>query len=332
MNTLKKLLADERGSVLPMIAVILILVILIGMVNFGLVVAYRDRAAVRNALDAGVTSALAKDAREINRAIIYGEGAVCVKKVTLSNWDRVIVEYKKVITGYKEVITGYKEEIDGYTGSGDPIYKDVPIYEDVPTYGWDPVYEWEYNPVKVCTVRHWRDTESKTKNYIQMPVGQASTTAQNYFEKNMDKNRLPGKVVNWNFEVTYDDERIYTVKKNRTIVPIRPAFEPGITPKGASFPGDSYDPGKPDIHNFVKNPKNWWFSDFGGANTQSWTMKPSWTDDISEERDIIFPRWLEVKANVEVEIPIPFGKYLGKESYTTSFETVAFKELVHVIP
>lgn len=54
-----KLLKDEKGSILPLIAVIIIIFILVGAYQLGSIFIYRDRAIVRDAVDSACTSALA---------------------------------------------------------------------------------------------------------------------------------------------------------------------------------------------------------------------------------------------------------------------------------
>lgn len=53
-----KLLNDETGSVLPLIAVVIIIFILVGAYQIGNIFVYRDRAVVRDAIDSACTSAL----------------------------------------------------------------------------------------------------------------------------------------------------------------------------------------------------------------------------------------------------------------------------------
>lgn len=287
-NLFRDLATDERGSILPMIAVILILTIILGAVNFSLVVMYRDRAMVRNALDAGATSSLA---------------AVAVEKEKAINYEEVL------ITTDTEYIKCIQWEEVGLDQDGEPIYEEFD------------------NSFTTPTEQVWKNTESDIKNYIQLNVGQADSVAKEYFEKNMKGNSLKYDVKNWNYHATYDDKRIYTVKKNRAIFPIRPAFVPGRKPSGSNC-----DAGVPDIYNEVTNPETWWPSDFAGANTGSWSSPPGWTDAVSEERDVLFPRWVEIKVNVVVELSVPLGKLVGRETYKASFEITAFKELVYSIP
>lgn len=276
-----KFIKNERGTILPMIAVVLILTIIIGAANFALVVMYRDRAVVRNALDAGVTSSLAAVAVEKNKAIIYGETLITTETEYIDCWD--------------EEEVGVDEEVD--------------------------------NSFDTPTEQVWMNTESEIKNYIQLNVGEANSVAKEYFEENMNGNSLKYDIKNWNYNVTYDDKRIYVVKKNRAIVPIRPAYVPGEKPSGANC-----DAGIPDVYNEVENPEEWWPSDFAGANTGSWSSPPGWTDTVYEEREVLFPRWVEIKANVTVELPVPFGNLVGRNTYMATFDITAFKELIYAVP
>ena len=288
-NLFKDLATDEKGSILPMIAVVLILIIILGAVNFSLVIMYRDRAVVRNALDAGATSSLVATAVEKHKPINYGESLITLE----SQFVECIVQ---VVVGESEDENGNIEE----------------IYED------------EDRSATVPVVQEWINTESEIKNYIQLDPDEAEDIAKEYFEKNMKGNNLKHEVKDWNFSVNYDDQRIYTVIKNRDIN--RP-YVPGQRPSGANC-----DFGSPEIINSVTNPETWWPSDFAGANTGSWSSPPGWTDAVSEKRDVLFPRWVEVKANVIVELPVPLGKLVGRETYKASFDVTAFKELVNTIP
>lgn len=73
MAKLKELLKDEKGSITPIIASILIICILIGAVNISLSMVYRDRTVVRDALDAACTSSLVGATEEKWRPIKYSE-------------------------------------------------------------------------------------------------------------------------------------------------------------------------------------------------------------------------------------------------------------------
>lgn len=59
IKDVKLLLQDDRGSILPLVAVVLILIIFLGAYEIGNIFVYRDRAVVRDAIDSAVTSALA---------------------------------------------------------------------------------------------------------------------------------------------------------------------------------------------------------------------------------------------------------------------------------
>lgn len=91
MRKIKRFLIDDEGSILPMIAVVLILSILLGAVNFALVIMYRDRAVVRNAIDAGVTSSLAAVAVEKNHYINYDERLRTIKSVAVPCGEKPII-------------------------------------------------------------------------------------------------------------------------------------------------------------------------------------------------------------------------------------------------
>jgi len=73
MTKLRKLIQDEKGSITPIIASILIACILIGAVNISLSMVYRDRTVVRDALDAACTSSLVGATEERWRPLEYSE-------------------------------------------------------------------------------------------------------------------------------------------------------------------------------------------------------------------------------------------------------------------
>lgn len=79
LETLRKLHSDIKGSMTPFIAILLILMILVGAYRFSLMLVYRDRTIVRDALDAAVTSALAGAASEKWIETYYYEALVCTQ-------------------------------------------------------------------------------------------------------------------------------------------------------------------------------------------------------------------------------------------------------------
>lgn len=114
LNKLKKVREDDKGSVLPLIAVILILAVGIGVVNFSITALYKKRVTVSNALDAGVTSALASAAEERIRPIYYGETSYCSRGywatytdedgTTYSEWVCTQVTYENTESNKKNYV------------------------------------------------------------------------------------------------------------------------------------------------------------------------------------------------------------------------------------
>lgn len=250
-TTVNKFIKDEKGSALPMIAVVLILVIFIGTVNFALVVMYRDRTSVRSALDAGVTSSMSAATEEKKeRRLYYGYRTPC---------------------------------IDGY---------------------WDHYTDSEGKSKKrwICTRRAYVNSESGSiKNYIYLNKVEGSNIAKQYFKENLELNNIKNyRIISWDYSVIYDDKRYYEVIKNRGL-----------------------DWSKSDYVNRLTNPDDWWRYEFGDSEPDSWSRQP-------ETRRVRFPRWVEVTAKVTIELPVPLGNLIGKESYRVSFDTVAFKELIQV--
>ncbi|WP_459195620.1 hypothetical protein [Wukongibacter baidiensis] len=300
MNLLNKVLYDERGSALPLIAVILILIIGIGCVNFGLAVMYRDRTAVRDALEAGVASSVAASAIEEKRAIDYGETLVCVEK----NWT---------MNCRKKVCTNRDSE------------------------GNCTATKWVYWDEKVCSLKAWQNAEWDEQNYIYLDIGKAKSLARSYIEENLKLNNLTNnraKIVSFEYKVFYDDERVFTVKKDRYLN--RPD-KSGTKPSGWNDPGTPAETsqyvrgGKKLLNNPSWNEFNdeaWWKVQFEGAEPKELANVDDWSDSRQEEREVYFPRWVKVKASVTVELPIPLGGLLNKEKHRSTFETTYIKELI----
>lgn len=80
---------DEKGSIAPFIAFILIICIGLGAVNIALSMLYRDRTIVRDALDAACTSSLAGAAEEKWRSLKYMEEPI----VEVNEYNEVTMEY-----------------------------------------------------------------------------------------------------------------------------------------------------------------------------------------------------------------------------------------------
>lgn len=69
-----------------------------------------------------------------------------------------------------------------------------------------------------------------------------------------------------------------------------------------------------------KAPPNWWRGEFGDSGSLG----------SVGSLDVRFPRWVEVTVKTAIEIPIPMGKVLGRDSVTIYYKTVAEKELKRV--
>ena len=86
-----RFLKDNKGSIAPFMAVLLILCILLGAVNIALTIIYKNRTIIRDALDAACTSALAGATEERYRATVYTEYA----DMSIDGDYNVTVSYKK---------------------------------------------------------------------------------------------------------------------------------------------------------------------------------------------------------------------------------------------
>ncbi len=86
----RKIVFDDKGSITPFMAVLLILCILIGAVNIALTIIYKDRTIIRDALDAACTSALAGATEEKWRSTIYTE----YTNVVIDDDYNIEIQYK----------------------------------------------------------------------------------------------------------------------------------------------------------------------------------------------------------------------------------------------
>lgn len=302
---------DTEGIMLPILAGMVIVFVLLGTVNFSLLIMYRDRAAVRNALDAAVASSLAAHTRELHVHLNYGE-------------RRDVISTNRYIRGVTINC--------GYTNHDPPRAIS----------GRDCRYRTE-NKVYL-----WRNTKTISKNYIHLPVSAANATARSYFNENLEMNIGSNtRVRDWNYRVRYDDARFYNIHKNRTYMnqprTIR-SLSMGTTTCTSTRcgGGDGTSPKvlQSGIYNEVTNAHetygSWWNGSsrgFVGADTGSWGGAPGFSSNPVETiNDVLFPRWVEVTATATVEMPVPFPSVLGRRTYNATFTITAFKELVRAIP
>lgn len=257
ITKIKKFFYDKKGSMLPMIAIIIILLVMIGCVNLSLTIMYRNRATVRNALDVAIVSSLASASQEKTRPVNYGE-------------------YSNCTAGYWVSSTCTDSEGNDY---------DCSYY--------------------VCTEITYFNSENDFKNYIWLNKTLAKDVANQYLIENLDLNKINYRLLNMEYDVKYDQERYYTVRKNRNIN--RPSTG-----------------GIPAIVNTVTNPDSWWINEFNYPES-------AWSSQTNETKRIIFPRWVEVTASVTVELPIPFGNIINKPTFITTWEMSTVKELDRVL-
>jgi hypothetical protein len=88
-----KLLQDEEGSVIPLIAVVIIIFIFLGAYEIGNLLVYRDRAVVRDAIDSAVTSALAAGTTVESASTKYTEEHIVETGTDADGNDVVIADY-----------------------------------------------------------------------------------------------------------------------------------------------------------------------------------------------------------------------------------------------
>lgn len=300
---IKRFLKDERGSVLPMVAILLILIIGIGCASFSIVIMNRDRTTVREALDASVASSLEAVAKEETRGIYQSEKLECVEKLWTMHCR------KKVCTN---------RDSEGKCTS----------------------YKWVYWDEKVCSLKAWQNTQSNYKNYVWLDKGKATAVARQYLEENLKLNNLEGraKIKGFKYEVIADTDRKYAVKKDRYLT--RP-YKQGTPPNGWNDPGTPAETaqytrgGKKLLNNPGWNEydgKAWWMVEFDGVEPMELSNIQNWTSQRQEVREVYFPRWVKVRATVSVELPVIYGGLFKKPNFTTSYTTEFYvKELSKVV-
>lgn len=315
---------DISGSVMPLISAVIIIIIMVGTVNISLIMMHRDRLIVRNALDAGITAALALHARELHVDLEYKQGRPCLI------WHSQLTSESGGVCDSWE----YCDSWDEYDNCD----------------GWSTAYSYEQLCVNedVCQHYQYQNIRGNSKNYIHINRGLAENSAREYFIRNIQIN--DGIDVNtirrFSIDIRYDDQRTFDVYKNRPrmiderilqeLLLVDSTCSYGCPTTGMS--STSYIAvGEPKITNTVTNAhedfESWWLGEargFAGADTGSWSPSPAFSGDpIETIEDVLFPRWVELTGVAEVEIQIPFGRYVGRDTFPVRFEVVAFRELAY---
>lgn len=177
-----------------------------------------------------------------------------------------------------------------------------------------------YSEVRCTYSRHDHYVVEKYfKNYIYVNPSQFEDVFRTYFELN-NKN---AEVKNIDLNFIYDDERYLTIIKNL------PNLHTPDSSRPASICGTSYT-----LRHYyhIENPIAWWRNEFSGSNL---TLPNRWTELTYETRSgsgtrgaVPFPRWVEVTADVTVEVSSLMGSFVGGEdSYEITVTSQAFQEI-----
>jgi|GEM_PF-2551435 len=169
----KNLLQDERGQILPYLAVSLVIMILFAAVGLGGSAVYRDRMNVRDALDAAAAAALSEATRE-SKPTWY------IERVT--DWDNVPIR-----------------DEDGH----------IIGHRSRPS--------------------EWGATTSGEKDYLVVDRDRAEAAARAYFARNMVLDQMEYTILDWDFDLKYEERRVQLVK-DRPHLPETSPY-PGVSTK-----------------------------------------------------------------------------------------------------
>jgi hypothetical protein len=220
-----------------------------------------------------------------------------------------------------------------------------------------------YGDYDICDVETWpifhitrwnepREYELHKANYIHVDRNRAYDIAMQYLETNLYASGSNATVENLYLEFEYDDERFLEVTK---IMNYLNPIAGSVGQWGSTEFGHRPLPSGPDtevtnctcceqytVRGTTDNPPDWWFEEFGGSEGfdeyDYWfheDMK-EWTYDSYETRQVRFPRWVEITAVAEFEVPILMGSLalreadLGAHTVTMEVRASAVRELLQV--
>ncbi|MCG8539960.1 MAG: hypothetical protein MJA82_08480 [Clostridia bacterium] len=290
-----KKLRNDKGAIAPVMVIIAMIIFYIGVMYFVRAQMINGRIVARQAFDSGIISSLAAAAEEKNRSTHYDETIVGVEYLWEMRCRRRVCD------------------------DGEP-----------------PSCHWKYWEEDVCSLKAWKNTEQFKQNYIYLDINKAKDIAEQYIDENLklnlgDKARLK----NFSYNVTYDDDRKFIVEKQRYIK--RPDKR-GREPSGWNDPGVPAETSKyrkkgvkllnnPSWNEF--NGKAWWMVEFKDARPSKLSKVQNWTNQRNEEREVYYPRWVEVDAEATITIDVPFGKLFGMpEEVDVYAKYTGVKELV----
>lgn len=174
MFKIKNILHDEKGSIAPLTAVILILCIGLGAVNLAITMLYRDRTVVRDALDAACTSSLVAATEERWRALRYLEEPIIevssdyqvtfeyypyeemeksyiyIDRVKAEQIAKEVFEENLRLSGVPYILKDFKVEItyEPHNDSREPVLKERYEVTTQPESWW--ITEQLYNPDEIA--------------------------------------------------------------------------------------------------------------------------------------------------------------------------------------
>ncbi len=265
------ILKDDKGQVLPLVAIMLMIILMFASVAIGSTLAFKERKEVQDVIDAALLSALLATSEQREAPTKYEERTVGSERVC--------------------GVCYYTDE-DGNT----------------------------YSEVR-CTYSRYDHyiVEKDFKNYIYVNPSQFEDVFRTYF----NLNNRNAELKNIDLKFVYDDERYLTIIKNL------PNLHTPDSSRPASICGTSYT-----LRHYyhIENPPAWWRNEFSGTNL---TLPIAWTELTYETRSgggsrgaVPFPRWVEVTANVTVEVSSFMGSFVGgKDSYEINVTSVAFQEV-----
>lgn len=166
--------------------------------------------------------------------------------------------------------------------------------KSVPTYYYETYHEDEEN-----IEDKWKGRDKDEERYIYLDKELAESIALEYFNRLLEENGVKYRLIDWDYDYIYDQQRIIKVIKDRE---------------------------------YFEDPSSWWIDDNLYYNDKT-NEEEKWNPRESyEEKNIRFPRWVQATLKVKVEIPIPMGKIFNNEhrnweTITISWSSGAAQEI-----
>lgn len=157
----------------------------------------------------------------------------------------------------------------------------------------DVVIDGDYN-IEI----QYKSDEDLEKSYMYIDRNKAKEIFLEILQKNLDINIKNYKINDYKIEFEYDGANIAKVVKERYEVTL--------------------------------NPENWWKSEFEGTDVfiKDYVSEEPWDSRPYDYKNIIFPRWVKIKAYVDVELNTPMAKLISaKDTIVIEHEAETVKEL-----